>query len=147
MWTDDILDRIEALTADPSRDVELYDGEFLDPDKIAELSLRYSTKDGVLVDIEDVTVVQYDSSVKHPLLRAVVVAYCIHQNKRSVDKKVRGSIGFSATVASLVNGNKLTASDDHSEGVFRFLEILKEDQIPFVSVHAVRWEINLTVAL
>lgn len=147
MWTDSVFSHLETALDSRDREVRLYDADFFDPDKIAELTRRYTTKSGVLLDIENVEVVSFDSGVKLPRINAVVVAYCIHPNQRDVNDKVRGSAGLAQTVAGLVNGTSLTGSEEHSAGVFKFVQMLRENDIPFISVHSVRWSIELTVIL
>lgn len=145
MWSDDLFDHIVSLVSDSSTEIELYDGEFLDPERIAELEFRYSTKNGVLLDVEEVIPVEKDQGSQFPLCRVVVVMYCVHSNKRSTDKKVRGSIGFASSVLSRVVGRKIASGTDHGEADYQFGEIIKEDQIPFVSVYAARVILNIVI--
>lgn len=146
MFTDDIFNRIEQLLKDDSVDIAVYDGEFFDPDKLIDLQKRYSTKDGYMMDIESVEVVGEDSTTQHPRCRFTCVVYAIHSNKRAIDLKVKGSMALAATAATKLVGQFVQASTDHGEGSFRFFEIQKEDQIPYVSVHAMRVMIDLVIA-
>lgn len=146
-WTNDIFDRVSALLADYSREVVMYDGEFLDPDKIAELQNRYSTKNGCMYDIEEVLPIGKDADNKHPLCRIVVVVYGTVSNKRSAELKVRGSMELATEIAKAMTGQFVLAGSDHSHASFEFLEIQKEDQIPFVSVHAVRFALQMVVKM
>ena len=147
MFTDDIFNRIEQLLKDDSVDVVVYDGEFFDPDKLIELQKRYSTKDGYMMDIESVEMIGEDSSTQYPICRFTCVVYAIHSNKRAIDLKVKGSMALAATAATKLTGQRVESSTDHGEGSFRFFEIQKEDQIPYVSVHATRVMIDMVVVL
>lgn len=147
MFTDDIFDRVEQLLKDDSVDISIYDGEFLDPDKLIDLQKRFTTKDGYMMDIESVEVVQKSSTSQHPMALFVVVVYCVHSNKRHVDLKVKGSMALAAQAATKLAGQPVTEGSDHGNGNFTFFEIQKEDHVPFVSVHAMRVMLEMVIAL
>ena len=140
-----IFSKVKQLLKNSAVDVETYDGEFLDPEKLKELQFRYSTKLGALVDIEDVIFIEQDNSLQAPKCNVTVVLYCISSNKREVSTKVENSIQLAGWSAGKLAGSRLEAGTNHNSGLFQFLEIVKEDQIPFVSVHALRVTIELVI--
>lgn len=146
MWTDDIFDRVAELCEDRDIEFGIYDGEFLDPDRVQELANRYSTKDVALQDIEEVSVLDHDSTLKRVRCRIIGVIYAAHSNKRTEDLKVRGSIALAATISQKIVGETITASTDHSDSAFRFVEIVTEDRVPFMSVHAVRYSLDMVLS-
>ena len=147
MFTEDIFDRLEQLLNEDSVDIAIYDGEFFDPDRLMALQQRYSTKDGYLMDIEGIEVLETDSSGTSPKCRITVVIYCAHSNKRHVDLKVKGSMGLAAKAMKSLTGRYVAAGDDHNAAPFMFAEVIKEDQIPYVSVHAVRFTLDMVLDL
>lgn len=144
-WVLDIFSHVEQLLKNSAVDVAYYDGEFLDPEKLKELQSRYTTKNGIMIDIEDVVPVEQNNSLDAPRCIVTLVAYCVVSNKRTVKAKVKNSVILAAWAGKQLAGTVIAEGDDHSEGAVTFVEIQKEDQIPYVSVHALRVSTELAI--
>lgn len=145
MFVRNLFDLVKEKLEDDNTSVAIYDEEFADPDRVKELLLRYSTKNGYLIDIENISSISNDTSTRFPNCNVVLLIYAIHSNKRSIDEKVIGSASLAYDAATKLVGERIISSEYNSEGSFKFVDIQKDDQIPFLSIHSLRVETNIVL--
>ncbi len=142
----DVFDDIKTRLADDNTEVEVYRNEFLDPNLVKELASRFSVKTAFLVDIEDVTMNSQGSSYDTIDASVTIVIYVAYPDYRDNGEGVQGSFSAAMWAARRLVAKRLAAGTDHSDGAYMFGEIQKEDQIPYLHVHALRVNVDTTIS-
>lgn len=141
-----IFDDLVTKLADDNTEVEIYRNEFLDPNLVKELAARYGVKTAFLVDIEDVTPLAQGQSLDTIDAIVTIVIYVAYPDYRDFGEGVKSSFSAAMWGARRLVATRLGTGTDHSDGAYTFVEIQKEDQIPYLHVHALRVAVETTIS-
>lgn len=141
----DIFTDIESRLVNDEVAVEVYRGEFLQLEAIKDLANRFSSKSAFLVDIEDVAPISKAADNRSYRCNVTIVLYAAYPEYRDEGEGVKGSFSLALWGSRRLAGQRLAAGTDHAESSYELSEIVKEDQIPFLSVHALRMAMDIVI--
>ncbi len=141
----DIFGDVSTRLADDNVEIVVYRNEFLQPELVKELANRFGTKSAFLVDIEDVIPISKGSDNRSYRCNVTIVLYAAYPEYRDEGEGVKSSFSLALWGSRRLAGQRLAAGTDYAESSYELGEIVKEDQIPYLSVHALRMNMDMVI--